>query len=117
VVVPVAVEEFHVDFVDSDLLDGVGRAKTVLEHGAGAQVAQLGLDEGAQVARRTVLDAEHGMQIVVVLDDHAGTELGGRNRHAADCLLERLRSMGPATVGSSLGYAGHGDQTPYFTRS
>ena len=45
----------------------------MLEHGAGAQVAQLGLDEGAQVAGRAVLDAENGVQIIVVLDDHAGT--------------------------------------------
>src|SRR5713101_941226 len=53
----------------------------MLEHGAGAQVAELGLDESAQVAGSTVLDAEHGMQIIVVLDDHAGAELGRRNRH------------------------------------
>src|SRR5450759_2952685 len=53
----------------------------MLEHGAGSQVAQLSLDEGAQVARGTVFDAEHGMQVVVVLNDHAGTELGRWNRH------------------------------------
>jgi hypothetical protein len=28
-----------------------------------------------------VLDAEHRMQVIVVLDDHAGTELGRGNRH------------------------------------
>jgi hypothetical protein len=28
-----------------------------------------------------VLDGEYGVQIIVVLDDHAGTELGGRDRH------------------------------------
>ena len=53
----------------------------MLEHGAGAQVAQLGLDEGAQVAGGPVLHAEDGVQIVVVLDDHARTHLGGGNRH------------------------------------
>jgi hypothetical protein len=38
-----------------------------------------------------VLDAEHGMQIIVVLDDHAGAKLGGGNRHATDNLLEEFR--------------------------
>jgi hypothetical protein len=28
-----------------------------------------------------VFDAEHGVQIIVVLDDHARTHLGGRDRH------------------------------------
>jgi hypothetical protein len=28
-----------------------------------------------------MLDAEYGMQITIVLDDHAGTELGRWNRH------------------------------------
>src|ERR1019366_5816221 len=53
----------------------------MLEHGAGAQVAQFGLDKSAQIARGAVKDAEHGMWFVVVLDDHAGTELGRWNRH------------------------------------
>jgi len=48
----------------------------VFKHSAGTQVAQLGLDEGAQIAGCAVLDREHGMQIIVVFDDHAGTELG-----------------------------------------
>jgi len=45
----------------------------MLEHGSGAEVAQPCLDESAQIARCAVFDAEHRMQIVVVLDDHAGT--------------------------------------------
>jgi hypothetical protein len=28
-----------------------------------------------------VLDAENRMQIIIVLDDHAGTQLGGWNGH------------------------------------
>jgi hypothetical protein len=28
-----------------------------------------------------VLDAEDGMQVIIVLNDHAGTELGGGNGH------------------------------------
>ena len=53
----------------------------MLEHGAGPQVAQFGLDEGAQVAGRAVLHLEDQMQLVVVLDDHARTHLSGGNRH------------------------------------
>ena len=81
VVVAVGVEELHGDFVDDHFFDGVGGAEAVLEHGAGADVAQLGLDEGAQVAGRAVLDLEDQVQLVVVLDDHAGTHLSGGNRH------------------------------------
>src|ERR1700733_105056 len=53
----------------------------MLEHRTRTKVAQLGLDESAQVARRAVFDAEYRVQIIVVLDDHAGTQLGGRDRH------------------------------------
>jgi len=48
---------------------------------------QLGLDKGTQVAGSTVLDAEYGMQVTVVLDDHAGAKLGGRNSHCSMNLL------------------------------
>ena len=53
----------------------------MLEHGAGAKIAQFGLDEGPQIAGSPVLDAEYGVQIIVVLDDHAGAQLCGRDRH------------------------------------
>ena len=59
----------------------------MLEHGAGFEVAQLGLDEGAQVAGRAVLDLEDHVQLVVVLDDHARTKLSGGNRHKSVQLL------------------------------
>ncbi len=42
---------------------------------------ELGLDEGAEIAGRAVLDGEDKMQIVLELDDHAGTHLCGGNRH------------------------------------
>ena len=73
VVVAVGVEKLHLHFVDGDLLDGIAGAEAVLEHGAGAQIAQLGLDERPQVAGGAMLDAEDRVQIVVVLDDHART--------------------------------------------
>ena len=81
VVVSIAVEKLHAFLIHVYFFDGIRRTKTMLEHGAGAQVAQLCLDEGAQVPMSTVLDAENGMQIIVVLNDHAGTELGRWNRH------------------------------------
>src|SRR5277367_5903228 len=87
VVIAIVVEEFHGDFVDDDALNGIGRAEAVLKHGTGAQVAQLGLDKGAQVARRAMLDGKDGMQLVVVLDDHARTHLCGGNRHKGKKLL------------------------------
>ena len=81
VIVAVGVEELHEDFVDDHLLNGVGGAEAVLEHGAGLQVAQLGLDEGAKIAGRAVLDLEDRVQLVIVFDDHARTKLSGGNRH------------------------------------
>src|SRR4029077_13192715 len=115
VVVAVVVEVLHVFLVHVDLLDRVGRAEAVLEHGSGAQVAELGLNEGAQVAGRAVLDAEHGVQIIVVLDDHAGAKLGGRNRHATDNLLNKLRSMGPANRGQATCRRTRGSNTLVYT--
>ena len=53
----------------------------MLEHRAGAQVAQFGLDEGAQIARGTMFDAKNGMQIIVVFDNHAGAKLGCGDSH------------------------------------
>jgi hypothetical protein len=38
-----------------------------------------------------VFHTEHGVQIIVVLDDHARTELGGRDRHRLRSLLIRLQ--------------------------
>jgi hypothetical protein len=81
VAVAIGVQELHLDFVNVDLLNRVRRTEAVLKHGTGAQVAQFGLDESTQVAGRAVFDAENGVQIIVVLDDHAGTQLGGRDRH------------------------------------
>ena len=90
VAVSIRVEELHLNFIDVDLLDGIGRTEAVFEHGARPQVAQFCLNEGAQVARSAVLDAENRMQIVVVLDDHAGAKLGGGDSHCWVSLLEKL---------------------------
>jgi hypothetical protein len=54
----------------------------VLKHRAGAQIAQLGLNKCAQVAGCAVRHAENRMQVVVVFDNHARTQLGRRNSHS-----------------------------------
>ena len=56
----------------------------MLKHCTGAQIAQLGLDEGTQVSGSTVLDAEHGVQIIVVRG-------GARGHHPARRARARLR--------------------------
>src|SRR5438270_13236722 len=77
----VRIKKFHGLLINIDPVDGIGGAEAVLEHGAGAQIAQLGLDECAQIARSAVLNAEDGMKVVVVLDDHAWTHLCCWNCH------------------------------------
>ena len=59
VVVTVIVEVLHLNLIDGDFFDRVCGTEAVLEHGTSAQVAQLGLDESAQVAGGAVLDAEN----------------------------------------------------------
>src|SRR5258705_12634739 len=81
VVVAIRIEKLHRNLIDDDTLDRVGRAEAVLEHGSGAQITQLSLNESAQVARGAMLHAENSVQLIVVLDDHARTHLGGGNRH------------------------------------
>jgi hypothetical protein len=80
VVFAVVVEELHLDGLDVDTVDGVGRAEALGVHRAGADVLQLGLDEGAQVAGRAVLDGEDEVQVVFEFDDHAGAHLCGGDR-------------------------------------
>src|SRR5208337_4660657 len=83
IVVAVGVQKLHIDLIDIDLLDRIRRAEAVLEHCASPQVAQLGLDKGAKVAGSAVFDGKYGVQIIVVLDDHAGAQLRGRDRHCS----------------------------------
>ncbi len=99
VVVAVVVEELHLDGVDVDAVDGVGRAEALGVHGAGADVLELGLDEGAQVAGRAVLDREDQVEVVLELDDHAGAHLCGGNRQerAPDLRLRCGRRIAEAS--------------------
>src|SRR5579872_1323457 len=80
-IVAILVEELHGDFIHVDSFNCVAGAEAVLKHGAGADVPQLGLDEGPQVPWGAVLDTEDQVQVVVVLNDHARTHLGCWNSH------------------------------------
>jgi len=99
VVITVIVEILHLHFVHIDLFQRVGGTETVLEHGAGPYIPQLGLNEGTQVARGTVRNAKNRVQIVVVLDNHARTQLGCWYCHAgkpSPCLkIEAAVSVQP----------------------
>jgi hypothetical protein len=48
-----------------------------------------------------VLDAENGVQIIVVLDDHAGTKLGGRDRHRLKNSPCTIAVLNPAEHGQA----------------
>ena len=60
----------------------------MLEHGARAQIPQLGLNERPQIPWRTMLNAKNRMQIIIMLDDHSGAELGCGNTHYLKNLLK-----------------------------
>src|SRR6266404_8483389 len=80
-IVTFLVEEFHLDLAQDDALDAIFRAEAVFGLGAGFDVAQLGLDHSAPVARRDMADCHHPPEAVVVLQDHPGAELRGLNQH------------------------------------
>src|SRR6266567_6869692 len=105
VVVAILVEKFHGDFIHGDLFNGIAGAEAMLKHGPSADVAQLGLDESAQIAGRTVLYCKDQMKIIVVLNDHPRTHLGCWNRHELNSLLETIADL----VSLACFIAGHGE--------
>jgi hypothetical protein len=92
------------DFVNIDFFYGIGRTKTMFKHGASAQIAQLCLNESAQIAGCPVFHAEHGMEIIVVLDDHARAKLGRGNGHGWLILPMIAKRMTAGTADNSAGY-------------
>src|SRR5579864_8573589 len=113
--VSVGIEELHFHFIHIHFFNRIGRAKAVLEHGARAQIAQLGLDESAKIARRAVLHTEHGMKVIVVLDDHAGAELRGRDRHREKSPSE-IAFTERAEGGSANNFRRHKDKKLFYTQ-
>ncbi len=64
----------------------------MVDQRAGAQVAHARLHEGPEVSRRTVLRPVNREEFVVVLDDHAGSEIVGVHRSTFKELGMGLRS-------------------------
>src|SRR6185437_627617 len=65
--------EFHL--IHDGALDEFLRAEPVIDDRAGAQAAHFRLHGATLVSRRPVLDAENGVKVALVLNDHAGTQL------------------------------------------
>ena len=74
--VAVTVEELHLRLVEDGPLHHVDRSEAVLADRTVLQVADLGLNQPAQVAGGLVLGLDHTPQVVVVLDAHPALELG-----------------------------------------
>jgi hypothetical protein len=73
----ILVAELELGALGIDGFHFVGRAKAHVGTFPGADVADDGLDESAQVPRGAVLDFEDDGRIAVVADAHAATEIVG----------------------------------------
>src|SRR5712692_2937175 len=81
--VAVLVEELHLGLVQDRALHHVYGPETVLADRTVLQVADLGLNQPAQVARGFVLGLHDPVKVVLVLDAHSALELGGLNHECA----------------------------------
>jgi hypothetical protein len=63
--------------------------------------------------------AEYGVQIIIVLDDHAGAKLCGGDRHCWADLLKKYFAIAVTSAegGQATFSTGYGDPTLYFTRA
>ena len=83
VVVPVAVEELHLVLVDDRLLELLVGPVRALDHRAGADVLQLGPDEGTALARLHVLELHDAEQPLGEVEGHAVLQVVGGEGHFA----------------------------------
>jgi hypothetical protein len=74
--VALLVEELHLPTIEVDLLDILARAETLVDERSRLEVAQLHLDEGAQIAWGPMLDLGDQKQLSIHLEGHAGAEIG-----------------------------------------
>ncbi len=79
--VAVAVQELHLALVDDRLLDLLGAAEGAVDHGAGADVAQRGADEGAALAGLDVLELHHLEEALGEVEGHAVLQVVGGDGH------------------------------------
>ena len=70
-IVTVLVAEFHLADDHRHNFNPLGRAEADVGGFAGADAADGGLHEGAQVARRPVLAVQHHRDVAVVIDRHS----------------------------------------------
>jgi len=80
--ITLAVEEFHLDLIENHSLYPVFGAEPIFGLAAGLDIAQLGLDHSAPVARGYVTDSHHAPEGAVVIEDHPGPELRRLDQHA-----------------------------------
>jgi hypothetical protein len=81
-VAAVAVEELHVLLVDDGLLDPLVGAEGLVDHPAGADVAQRGAHEGGALARLDVLEVDDLEQALGQVEGHALLQVvGGGGGH------------------------------------
>ncbi len=76
-IVALFVEVLEFDFVQDGAVHKFFGAEAVVDHDAIAQIFQAGLHRAALVARGAVIGAENGIELALVLDDHAGAKLRG----------------------------------------
>jgi hypothetical protein len=77
----IGIQIFHFMLLERGALDGIDRAKTVLERRAGADVTQLGLNHRPQVTGRVVPKFDHFARFSLENDDHTAADLGCWNCH------------------------------------
>src|SRR5436190_13964167 len=79
----VGIEIFHVVLLERGFVHRVRRAEPMIERGAGAQIAQLGLHHRAQVARRVMTKVDYFAELAFEKNNHASPDLGCWNCHYA----------------------------------
>jgi hypothetical protein len=69
------VQVLHLTTVEVDLLDVFARTETLLDQRPGLQVADLDLDEGAEVSRGPVLHLGDEEELAIHHDGHSGGQV------------------------------------------
>ena len=105
-IVALVVEVFEFHFIENRAVDEFFGAEPVINHDAAPEIFHARLHRAALVAGSTVIDAENGEKLALVLNDHAGAELCGFN--AAHKLPERLQ-ISEIPAGSPLCDAVHAE--------
>src|SRR5260370_26859824 len=97
-IVALVIKVFKFDLIENGAFHEFFGTEPVIDDGPGSEVSHARLHRAALVARSTVINAENGIELALVPDDHAGAELCRFDaahffcgRKAADCSLWRSR--------------------------